>query len=507
MADLYEKLDSLKIEIDKNQEETDFLKELEEKIGLGELLYLLDSEFNIRYEDVSKFKVDHNSIETLKSPKYLIREYDDTSKLDILTDTPFDKTIGNLFKGYQIEIYFCRSEDIARILDPIKRNNKLINNEEKFKLDDIINIGIRLNCSDIHLEVFEDEFRIRYRVDGNLVNKFIFNKGDYNRINNKIKNLAKMDISNRLTPQDGYFRWRLDSIDYDVRVSSLPTIFGEKLVLRLLINKFINKEIKELGMDEKALAELEVIVSRDNGMLIVTGPTGSGKTTTMYSVLNKMNIVSKNIVTIEDPIEYKIPGINQIQVNLKSGLDFSNGLKSILRQDPDIIMIGEMRDRLTAQIGIRASITGHLVLSTLHTNNSHSAILRLLDLGIEEYLIGDGLSAVISQRLIRSLCNNCKELYYTDEYLNRLLGLTTNKKLYRPKGCSKCNNGYIGRVGVFELLKVNRKLVNRIVMGQSLEEIRSLDVAEGFHSLEEKLRELLFNGVISYEDLIKTGFI
>src|SRR3989344_2069093 len=328
----------------------------------------------------------------------------------------------------------------------------------------LLEYGIRVRASDIHIEPLENETRVRYRIDGILHEKLILPKKIHDSIISRIKILGNMKIDEKRVPQDARFNFKLGKEELDLRLSTLPTAFGEKFVMRLLKKTGAVPTLPELGLRAKALKNLEENIARPHGIILVTGPTGSGKTTTLYSVLSKLNSTKVNIVTLEDPIEYQMAGINQVQINPQAGLTFASGLRSFLRQDPNIIMVGEVRDSETTELAVQASLTGHLVFSTLHTNDASGALPRLLDMHAEPYLIASTVNCVVGQRVIRKICPTCKEAREPKveivEELKKILGnlydFNTKKfKVYVGKGCSECNNtGYLGRIGIFEVLVV-----------------------------------------------------
>ena len=374
-------------------------------------------------------------------------------------------------------------------------------------VDAIIKEAIPLQASDIHIEPREDKVVVRYRIDGDLVKRAEFPIDSFNAVCARIKIISNMDIAERRIPQDGRISMVIDDEEYDFRVSTLPTIFGEKFVIRVLDNKLFSYSRKELNFSDEANAMIEKILRHPHGIILLTGPTGCGKTTTLYAFLKELNKESKNLITIEDPVEYSMNGINQIQINNKANLTFASSLRSILRQDPDIIMVGEIRDNETAQIAIRAAITGHLVLSTLHTNNAPGAVLRLIDMGIEPYLVSDALVAVISQRLVKKLCPACKQSVETTKEQMKALGLTKPQTIYKANGCPFCHNtGYRGRTAIHEIMYLNdeirSKLNSRDIDHSSLKEVA---IKNGMTTLSEAGKKYILDGTISYEDLI--GYI
>lgn len=364
----------------------------------------------------------------------------------------------------------------------------------------VLKIAVELNASDVHIEPHEDRNVIRVRIDGKLVDSGempTIDFDEYSPLITVIKLQSKMDITERRLPQDGRLDISLGTKKIDVRVSTMPTIFGEKIVLRILDrNKFL-KSKKELGFSKKSISLIEKITNKSSGLILVTGPTGSGKTTTVYSLLEELKDKSKNIMTIENPVEYKMSGINQIQVNSKSGLGFENGLRSILRQDPDIIMVGEIRDLETAKIAIRAAITGHLVISTLHTNDSVSAIIRLMEMGIEPYLLGASLSGVISQKLVRKVCPSCShEISIKDSLYDEI-------RTKVAVGCRKCDHkGYSGRTAVYEVLCVDDDIKKSVRESSDIDIIKSIAITNGMITFAECCRDLVERQVTTLEECI-----
>ena len=343
-------------------------------------------------------------------------------------------------------------------------------------------------ASDIHIEPDEEDLKVRCRVDGILHDYPAIPKYLQSALSSRIKVLANLNIAERRAPQDGQFQMKMENRQIDIRVSAVPTIYGENLVLRLLDRGTIILSLSELGFAKDVQDKYEKIIRRPYGIILVCGPTGSGKTTTLYSSLHLINSKEKNIITIEDPVEYRLSGIRQTQLDPKAGVSFSAGLRSMLRQDPDIIMVGEIRDKETAEIAIQAALTGHLVLSTLHTNDAAGAITRLIDMGIEPFLISSSLNAVLSQRLIRLVCKDCKEEYSPSEEVLKKMGLAGQRdiKFARGKGCMRCkDSGYKGRIGIFELMIVDDKLRALIAAKAPREEIKRSAESAGMLSLKE----------------------
>ncbi len=375
----------------------------------------------------------------------------------------------------------------------------------------IIEQAVRQRASDIHIEALDNQVRIRYRVDGVLKEVMRYEPELLSAIIARIKIIGGMDISEKRKPQDGRITSIVDRQEYDIRVSVLPTVFGEKIVMRLTSKMGLTKNKKELGFSTEELAKFDKILQNPHGMILVTGPTGSGKSTTLYTALNELNVEGVNIVTVEDPVEANVTGINQVQVNPKADLTFATALRSILRQDPDIIMIGEIRDSETAEIAVKASITGHLVVSTLHTNSAASTITRLADMGVEPYLVADSTVGVIAQRLVRKLCPKCKQERIADQLDKELLGVELDQDITiyeaSPKGCHHCNNtGFYGRIGVYEIMPVTTKLKEAINRRANAEEIKDLAIQEGMHTLRMSATKFVLDGTTPIDEMKRISF-
>ncbi|MBE3575609.1 MAG: type II secretion system ATPase GspE, partial [Firmicutes bacterium] len=370
----------------------------------------------------------------------------------------------------------------------------------------IISQAVRERASDIHIEPQEHDVRIRYRVDGLLREAMSAPRRTHPGLVSRIKVLAKLDIAQRRLPQDGQIRTRVEGKELDIRVATLPTVYGEKVVLRLLSRDGNLLDLQALGFSAANLQQVEHALSRPYGMILVTGPTGSGKTTTLYAALSRLNATERNIITVEDPVEYSLPGVNQIQVNPKAGLDFATALRAILRQDPDVIMVGEIRDQETARIAVQAALTGHLVLSTLHTNDAAGTLTRLVDMGIEPYLVASALVCVVAQRLVRRVCPDCRESYVPDEAEWEVVsgidgpalaqggsgageaGVPRPDKpvLYRGRGCGRCGQtGYAGRLAIHEVITVSADLRRHLLAGEPAEAIAEAAVAHGMVRLRQ----------------------
>lgn len=367
----------------------------------------------------------------------------------------------------------------------------------------------RQRASDIHIEAKEDSVRVRFRIDGSLYEKFTYSIHLLPAIMARLKIIGGMDIAEKRKPQDGRFTIMVDKREYDIRVSVLPTVYGEKCVMRLAQKKALTRNKSELGFSPSELKAFDDILKNPNGILLVTGPTGSGKSTTLYTALSELNKEDVNIVTVEDPVEANIDGINQVQVNVKAELTFASALRSILRQDPDIIMIGEIRDGETAQIAVQASITGHLVVSTLHTNSAAGSISRLINMGVEGYLLADSLVGIIAQRLVRRLCPYCKKPHLITDTERRIMGIRSdvNPEIYEPVGCERCDNtGYSGRIGIYEIMKITPPLKELISKNASVSELKQMGMREGMHTLRQSATMLVIKGITSVHEMIKTTF-
>ena len=373
----------------------------------------------------------------------------------------------------------------------------------------MIESAVRKRSSDIHIEPMERQVRIRYRIDGTLYEQKTYSHKILPALVARIKIIGGMDIAEKRKPQDGRITQVVDRTEYDIRVSILPTVYGEKIVMRLTSKQALTKAKKDLGLSESELKVFDHILSNPHGILLVTGPTGSGKSTTLYTALSELNSSEVNIITVEDPVEANIDGINQVQTNNKANLTFASALRSILRQDPDIIMIGEIRDTETAAIAVQASITGHLVVSTLHTNSAASSVTRLEDMGIEDYLIADSVVGIIAQRLVRRLCPNCKIEYTPDEDECDILNVdsTNPPRIFKPGKCKFCDDtGYKGRIGVYEIMEVTHDLKNVIARGGNADDIKTQALKDGMNTLRMSATRYVLEGITSVPEMRKVSF-
>ena len=402
--------------------------------------------------------------------------------------------VGGLQEGLEDERKLSEVREVAEDAPLVKLINIMLTQ------------AVRDRASDVHFEPQEKDIRVRFRIDGVLHEVMRPPKRVQAAMISRLKIMAGINIAEQRKPQDGRCTLAIDKIPVDFRVATLPTVYGERVVLRILKKESILIELGDLGFLPKTLERFKSSFTKPYGTILVTGPTGSGKSTTLYATLNILNSPEKNIITVEDPVEYRLKGINQIQVNPRAGLTFASGLRSILRCDPDIIMVGEIRDRETALIAIESALTGHLVLSTLHTNDASSAITRLTEMGIEPFLTSSAVDAVVAQRLARRLCPHCKEAYTPTSEIQKELGLPLDEKvtLYRAKGCNKCNDtGYRGRVGLYELMIVGETIERLTVERKSAEEIKKVAVSEGMLTLRQDGVEKALKGITSLEEVMR----
>ena len=445
----------------------------------------------------------------------------------------------SIASGFEVETYVALKDEIKKAIDRCysdeqvskaaaelskekANDNKSQVIQEISSIDDIKNApvvkmvdyliknAIEARASDIHIEPFEKNVRIRFRIDGQLQQISTLGVDTLSALVARIKILANLNIAEKRTPQDGRIIMTMEDKTVDVRVSILPTVYGEKIVMRVLNRANHKIGIDRLEMSEYELKQLKNIIGSPHGIMLVTGPTGSGKSTTLYTILSELNSNDKNIITVEDPVEYMLDGINQVNVNTKAGLTFSSGLRSILRQDPDIIMIGEVRDAETAEIAVRAAITGHLVLSTLHTNDAPSSILRLIDMGIEPYLAATSICGVVAQRLVKKVCPECKESYEASNYEKKILGIGQEEKLilYKGKGCGFCKDtGYIGRTGVYEIMEITREHKDAIINSNNTEILREISINNGMKTLGQACKKLVLEGITTVEELVKIAYL
>ncbi len=403
-------------------------------------------------------------------------------------------------------------EDSERIFAEIGETTDLLEDTSEAPVIKFVNLmfskAAKSRASDIHIEPYQQDLKIRFRIDGLLYNMFNPPKRLHPSITSRIKVMSGLNIAEKRMPQDGRIEIRVGDKDIDLRVSTLPTVYGERVVLRLLDKSSKMFELSELGIPEDHLADIKSLITMSHGIILVTGPTGSGKTTTLYAGLSEINTPEKNIITIEDPVEYQIDGIGQVHVNRKVGLTFATGLRTIVRQDPDVILVGEIRDMETAEIAIQAALTGHLVFSTLHTNDAASAVTRLIDMGIEPFLITSSVLAIIAQRLVRTVCPYCKKpSEMNSEYMKEL---NVNEKdvkkahIFIGEGCEKClDTGYYGRTGIYEILKMTEQIKQTILSSPDANVIKQVAVKEGMKALRQDGADKIMKGLSTTEEILR----
>ena len=477
-------------------------------------------------EDIDFEKLSKYPIQLLTSHKVLPFK-EDEEYVHVATADPLDYDSLEAIERLALkpmQVYIALSKDIQiilerlrvylslkKIIERVKEELKVGGAENIAAIDELLDLILRSAISqrttDIHIEPLKYNFLVRGRVDGVLKELFSFEKEIYYPLVSKIKLLSNIDIGEKRKPQDGRFTKEYDGHSYDFRVSTVPTLYGESVVLRILDQEKILLKLNQLGMSEYNLAKFEKLIKVPYGIIFVTGPTGSGKTTTLYAALNELKGIEKKIITVEEPVEYEIPLIQQIPINPKIGLTFVEVLRNILRQDPDIVMIGEVRDTETLNASIQASLTGHLVLSTLHTNEAVSAVNRLVNMGAEPYLIADSLVGVVAQRLVRKICPYCKSEYFPNkeeiEFLKKN-NIDENVKLYKGKGCKRCGfSGYLGREMISEILVVNDTLSHLIALNKDKQELLKVAKEFGFKTLIEDGIEKVIEGKTTLEEILR----
>jgi general secretion pathway protein E len=429
--------------------------------------------------------------------------------IDIPADTLLElinKSYGQLSSAEEV-MDNITGEDFASVATEFERPKDILELTEEAPIIRLLNAllqqAVKERASDIHIEPYEKELEVRIRVDGVLRKILSPPKIIQDALISRVKIMANLDIAEKRLPQDGRIRLLIGGRDIDIRVSIIPTTYGERAVLRLLDRMQGILGLWEVGLSKDDEKRLEALLTRTNGILLVTGPTGSGKTTTLYAALNRIHSEEKNIITVEDPVEYQLKGIGQINVNPKIGLTFASGLRSILRQDPDVIMVGEIRDYETAEIAIQASLTGHLVLSTLHTNDAASAITRLIDMGVEPFLVASSLAGVLAQRLVRLICPHCKEEYKPSSVESSYFK-NPPESLWKGAGCEKCNfKGYLGRIGIFELLVVDDDIRGMITEKTDAQSIKNLAASKGMRALRADGIEKVLKGITTLEEVLR----
>ncbi len=524
----------------------------EKKMKLGELLIsegmiteiemlnILEDHLGIPAVNLSEYKVNREALKIIKEPvarKLNIMPLDiRANRVVIATSDPLDINVIDEIRattGQEPILALTTSESILRSINSNYDMQEFVDkaikefNEQNISIQDTENLeddtitnspivrlvntifqeAVKKNASDIHIEPFEDRVRVRFRIDGSLIESMGTTKLTHQAIVTRIKIIGRMDIAEKRKPQDGRIETTILNKNMDLRISILPTVHGEKIVIRLLDRDSLNNSDTNLYLSPKNQERLDKITKVSQGMILMSGPTGSGKTTTLYKMLKKMNRIDKNIVTVEDPVEYRLDGVNQIQVSPKSGLTFAESLRSILRQDPDTIMLGEIRDTETAEIASRAAITGHVVLSTIHTNDAPSTVTRLVDMGIDPFLVSTSVVGVIAQRLVKKVCKHCKQEYtITNEEMD-VLNIYEPITLYKGEGCNVCGgSGYQGRTAIHEILVVDKEIRQMIVNGDSSDTIKELAVKNEMQTLSHACLDLVLEGVTTVEEYIRATY-
>lgn len=493
------------------------------KEGLQDAAIRLVPEDIMKKYELVPFAIDENNSNILKiamsDPMYL-PAIDDVSLITGMEVVPYFAPTAQI--AMQIDRMFGKKQAMeAAAQYQLEHADELREEEESASNAEVDNApivkivrtmleqAIRQGASDIHIEPLERNLRIRYRIDGALREVMDYNTTLLPAMVARVKIMSGLDISEKRKPQDGRLTLHVDNREYDVRVSVLPTVFGEKTVMRLTAKDGLSREKKYLGLTPEDEERLDGILKNPHGIILVTGPTGSGKSTTCYTVLSELNREEVNIITVEDPVEANVDGVNQVQVNIKADLTFANALRSILRQDPDIIMVGEIRDGETAGIAVKASITGHLVISTLHTNSTAASITRLIDMGVEPYLIGDSVVGIIAQRLVRKLCPKCRKAREATDQEKKLLMVPASmpQTVYEPVGCEECGGiGYRGRTAIYEIMPVTAKLRNRIHDKVTADELQEIAVSEGMSTLRMAAAKKVKEGITSCAEMIKVAY-
>ena len=505
------------------------------------LITVLTTQMGIEYCEVRSVQIDESVLNLV--PDNLVTKYraipigfdeNNPNILKVAMADPMDLTAVDdisISSGLQIEPMLSFDDDLGEVIGKHYGSAQAMEAAEAYKaeqgfsmedeesqaeidnspivllVNQIIEGGVRQRASDIHIEALESKVRVRYRIDGALKEVMNYEIGILPAISARIKIIGGMDIAEKRKPQDGRITINVDRREFDVRVSILPTVYGEKTVMRLTSKEGLTKPKSGLGFSEEEIEVFDGILSNPHGIILVTGPTGSGKSTTLYTSLSELNKEEVNIITVEDPVEANINGINQVQVNVKAEMTFAAALRSILRQDPDIIMIGEIRDGETAKIAVQAAITGHLVVSTLHTNSAASTVTRIIDMGIEPYVAGDALVGVIAQRLVRRLCTACRVPRLAEDEEKKVLGvkdMDDDVVIYEPDGCPLCNDtGYSGRIGVYEMMPVSKDLQAVIARGATADVIEKQALKEGMSTLKMSCARHVLRGITSMAEMKK----
>lgn len=512
------------------------------------IIEVLEVQLNIPYVNLTALSPDPKTVRLI--PENMARKHEilaiklESNVLTVAASDPLNVTAFDdvrIYTGHEVQPAMADTEQIHALISRCYGSQKAMEAVEEFSkanalfardvlslagegdsgsninetpavklINILIEQAFQSGASDIHIEPQNKNLRIRFRIDGQLQDIMQSDIEILPAIVSRIKVMAGLNIAEKRLPQDGRIAYRFHQNEVDLRISVLPTIFGEKVVIRVISKNTFNFAKEALGFLPENLEALEDILKNPHGIVLVTGPTGSGKTTTLYTAVRELNRPNINIVTVEDPVESTIEGINQVQVNPKAGLDFANSLRSILRQDPDIILIGEIRDTETAEIAVRSAITGHLVLSTVHTNDAASSVARLMDMGIPPFLVSTSLVGIVAQRLVRKICPNCRESYVPNRSELDILDNTGNipPVLYRGRGCESCKGtGYKGRIAVHEVMKIGADLRNAINRQESTDVLKNIAVKNGMITLKENCRRLVLSGVITLEEMLKVVYV
>ncbi len=504
-----------------------------------ELTKVLAEKLNVGFIDLAEIEINKDIVWTISDElarKYNVIPYAmEGSKILLATNDPMNFAATDEIKlvtGYSMkpvlaaksaiqnaieEYYSAGGYESSAALEDV--NSEFTTDDVELENDEVLDApivkfvnsmiqqAIHMGASDIHIEPLGTVTRVRLRVDGELHSESEIKASAHNSIITRIKIIGGMDIAERRIPLDGRVEFKIDNRTVDLRLSSIPTVFGEKMVIRILGNTGLYT-MDQLGLSEHNRAMLDDILQTSYGMLLVCGPTGSGKSTTVYAILNQVSNESLNTMTVEDPVEYHIAGINQVQVNNKAGLTFASALRSFLRQDPDIMMVGEIRDGETATIATRAAITGHLVISTIHTNDAASTTSRLVNMGVDPFMVSSSMIGVISQRLVKKLCPKCKEAYTTNEHEMKMLGITEPATIYRKVGCPHCNEtGHKGRMAVHEILRVTAEIRQMIDTGAPTDELRKKSIEQGTITLQDGCKQLVLDGEVSVEEMLRATYV
>jgi type IV pilus assembly protein PilB len=520
-------------------------------LSAEELAKALSDHYQIPYISISEYEIDREILDSVSEEiarRYKIIPLDRTDKLltvalvdpdnihhldeikiktrmDVMPVISLPKEIEAAIDKYYGTQDVRPDDTYASLLGDIEQDNIEVvhDQDDDFEGDGVesapvirlvnmlISEAIRSRASDIHLEPEEKSFRVRYRIDGILKEMPGIPKRLQNPVISRVKIISELDIAEKRKPQDGRFKMKLENRVVDFRVSSVPTVHGEKVVMRLLDKRNLQLDLTKLGFEVESLLKFERAIRRPYGMLVVTGPTGSGKSTTLYSALSRINDPAKNIMTCEDPVEYQIKGINQVQARPEIGMGFPEVLRSFLRQDPDIIMIGEIRDKETASIAVKAALTGHFVLSTLHTNDAPSSLNRLIDMGLEPFLVGASLLLVVAQRLVRKICPECKRSYQPTSELLQQLGMEPSQAesllFYEGKGCNNCNDtGYRGRMALYEVMEMDEELADAAIKGLPNREIKVIARKNGMNTLRDSGIVKVLDGLTTVEEVLSTTY-